>query len=60
MAAAWQATIDRNLGIFAPDEEEVDPLMASEENVPEIKTPFVSPHHIWLKVTSVPSCLIRK
>lgn len=50
MAAAWQATIDLKLGIFAPDEEEISPLMASDENVPEIKRPDVAAHRIWLKV----------
>jgi len=51
MAAAWQATIDQQLGIFAPDEEEVNPLMASDENVPEIKQPDVAVHRIWLKAS---------
>lgn len=51
MAAAWQYTIDRRLGIFAADEEEVNPLMASDENVPEIKQPDVAAHRIWLKVS---------
>lgn len=51
MSAAWQATIDLKLGIFAPDEEEISPLMASDENVPEIKRPNVAAHRIWLKVT---------
>ena len=50
MAAAWQATIDLKLGIFAPDEEEISPLLASDENVPEIKRPDVAAHRIWLKV----------
>ncbi|XP_067946657.1 phosphatidylinositol 4-kinase alpha-like [Watersipora subatra] len=52
MAAAWQYTIDRRLGIFAADEEEVNPLMASDENVPEIKQPDVAAHRIWLKFLS--------
>lgn len=50
MAAAWQATIDQQLGIFAEDEDEVNPLMASDEHVPEVKQPHVAAHRIWLKV----------
>ena len=50
IAAAWQATIDHRLGIFAADEEEINPLMASDEHVPEVKRPNVAEHRIWLKV----------
>lgn len=42
--------MDHRLGIFAPDEEEVNPLMASDESQPEIKKPNDVAHRIWLKV----------
>lgn len=58
MAAAWQATIDLQLGMFTPDEEEINPLMASDENLPEIKMPDVAAHRIWLKVAIVSFYLI--
>lgn len=49
MFAAWQCTVDKRLGLFSPEEEEVSPLAAYEgcELVP--KPPFIKPHDIWVQ-----------
>lgn len=50
MAAAWQLTIDRKLGIFRADNDRPDPLAKTEGQVLHPDAPYVAPHHIWTKV----------
>jgi len=50
MTSAWQATVDRRMGVFAADENEGDPLAVSEDNIPEPRPPEVEPHYLWIKV----------
>ncbi|KAL4223436.1 Phosphatidylinositol 4-kinase alpha [Mactra antiquata] len=49
MAAAWQLTIDRKLGIFRADPPRPDPLAKTEGQVLHPDSPYVAPHHIWTK-----------
>ncbi|KAL5017409.1 hypothetical protein ScPMuIL_006998 [Solemya velum] len=49
MAAAWQLTIDMNLGIFTEDKPRSDPLAKCEGQVLGPNTPFVTPHQVWTK-----------
>lgn len=50
MSAAWQATIDRQMGLFAEDPEQVDPLAAHEGCELKPNGPFIAPHALWVKV----------
>jgi hypothetical protein len=50
MAAAWQVTIDKKLGIFREDKIEIDPLAKTEEDVLGPNTPVVGPHQLWTQV----------
>ncbi|XP_022109490.1 phosphatidylinositol 4-kinase alpha-like [Acanthaster planci] len=48
MAAAWQMTVERRLGMFAPDPDQPSPLAAaSGEDVPLPNPPNATPHDIW-------------
>ena len=51
MAAAWQMTVDKRMGMFSVDPVNLSPLAASEENVPKPNPPIVAPHQIWTKVS---------
>jgi len=50
MAAAWQLTIDKKLGIFREDPVRPDPLSKTEGQQLTPDAPFVMPHAIWTKV----------
>ncbi|CAG2236201.1 PI4KA [Mytilus edulis] len=47
MAAAWQVTIDKKLGIFREDRPEVDPLAKTENDTIGPHPPIVGPHQLW-------------
>ncbi|XP_052072692.1 phosphatidylinositol 4-kinase alpha-like isoform X2 [Mytilus californianus] len=47
MAAAWQVTIDKKLGIFREDRPEVDPLAKTENDIVGPHPPVVGPHQLW-------------
>ncbi|XP_038059018.1 phosphatidylinositol 4-kinase alpha-like [Patiria miniata] len=48
MAAAWQMTVERRLGMFAPDPDQPSPLAAaSGEDVPLPNPPNAAPHDKW-------------
>nr|CAB3264847.1 phosphatidylinositol 4-kinase alpha-like [Phallusia mammillata] len=49
MTSAWQVTVNRRMGIFAPDQDEGDPLAVSEDHVPQPRAPYVEPHSVWIK-----------
>ncbi|XP_053375288.1 phosphatidylinositol 4-kinase alpha-like [Mercenaria mercenaria] len=49
MAAAWQLTIDKKLGIFRNDKPRPDPLAKTEGQVLHPDAPYVDPHNIWVK-----------
>jgi len=52
-----QCTIDKKLGLFSPEEEEVSPLAAHEGSHLGPKPPFVKPHDIWVQVKRKKSLL---
>lgn len=52
MSAAWQMTIDRQVGLFAEDPEQVDPLAAYEGCELAPNGPFIAPHALWVKFLS--------
>ncbi|XP_042899450.1 phosphatidylinositol 4-kinase alpha isoform X2 [Parasteatoda tepidariorum] len=52
MSAAWQMTIDRQIGLFAEDPEQVDPLAAHEGCELKPNGPFIGPHSLWVKFLS--------
>lgn len=43
--------MERKLGLFTEDQEEVSPLAAYEGCQLEPNPPFVKPHDIWVQVT---------
>ncbi|KAL0266294.1 UNVERIFIED_CONTAM: hypothetical protein PYX00_008881 [Menopon gallinae] len=49
MFAAWQYTVDKKIGLFSEEIEEVSPLAAHEGCLLEPKPPFVKPHEIWVQ-----------
>ncbi|CAL4063043.1 unnamed protein product, partial [Meganyctiphanes norvegica] len=49
MIASWQESVDRHIGLFEKQVEEVDPLAAYEGCKLEPKAPNVGPHDIWIK-----------
>ncbi|CAL1289574.1 unnamed protein product [Larinioides sclopetarius] len=49
MSAAWQMTIDRQMGLFAEDPIQVDPLAAHEGCTLAPNGPFIAPHSLWVK-----------
>nr|CAD7260807.1 unnamed protein product [Timema shepardi] len=52
MFGAWQCSIDKKLGLFSEEEEEVSPLAAYEGCKLEPQPPFVAPHNIWIQFLS--------
>ncbi|KAL1122935.1 hypothetical protein AAG570_003260 [Ranatra chinensis] len=49
MLTAWQYTVDKKLGLFSEETEEVSPLAAYEGCTLEPNPPFVRPHDIWIQ-----------
>lgn len=49
MVSAWNATIDRKLGLFAEEPKPSDPLAISDRQVLKANYPPLGAHHIWLK-----------
>ncbi|KAH9631398.1 hypothetical protein HF086_012186 [Spodoptera exigua] len=47
--AAWQSTVDRRMGLFSKQVEEVSPLAAHEGAKLEPRPPFVAPHAVWVR-----------
>ena len=47
--AAWNATADRRLGIFAPDPEQANPLSPQDGTVFSPSPPDVGVHDLWIK-----------
>ena len=50
MASAWNATIDRKLGLFAPDPPQTDPLTSSINSTLKPNPPYIGGHALWVKV----------
>ncbi|XP_053985852.1 phosphatidylinositol 4-kinase alpha isoform X1 [Hylaeus volcanicus] len=48
MLVAWQYTVDKRMGLFAPNEEEVSPLAVYEGCKLGPNPPLVKPHEIWV------------
>lgn len=48
MFVAWQYTVDKRMGLFALDEEEVSPLAVYEGCKLGSNPPQVKPHDIWV------------
>ncbi|XP_013774772.1 phosphatidylinositol 4-kinase alpha-like [Limulus polyphemus] len=49
MALAWHMTIDKQMGLFANDPFQVDPLAAHEGSILAPNPPYIGPHAIWVK-----------
>ncbi|KAI1292021.1 Phosphatidylinositol 4-kinase alpha [Halotydeus destructor] len=47
--SAWNASVDRQLGIFAPDPPQANPLSPYEGTKFEPTPPFIGPHEVWIK-----------
>ncbi|KAL0867906.1 hypothetical protein ABMA27_008587 [Loxostege sticticalis] len=47
--AAWQCTVDRKMGLFSKQVEEISPLAAYEGAKLEPRPPFVAPHAVWVR-----------
>ncbi|CAK1590125.1 unnamed protein product [Parnassius mnemosyne] len=47
--AAWQCTVDRKMGLFSKQHEEISPLAAYEGYKLEPRPPFVAPHAVWVR-----------
>lgn len=47
--AAWQSTVDRKMGLFSRQYEEISPLAAHEGAKLEPRPPFVAPHAVWVR-----------
>ncbi|XP_066970314.1 phosphatidylinositol 4-kinase alpha isoform X2 [Macrobrachium rosenbergii] len=52
MITSWQESVDRRLGLFSRQKEEVNPLAAYEGCNLEPQVPQVGPHDIWIKFIS--------
>ena len=48
-----QESVDRRIGLFSVQEEEVNPLASYEGCVLEPKVPDVGPHDLWIKVSKI-------
>lgn len=49
MVSAWNATIDRKMGLFAEEPTPSDPLAASDGQLSKIDHPPIGAHHVWLR-----------
>lgn len=49
MVTAWNATIDRKLGLFAEEPTLIDPLAVSDGQTMKANHPPIGAHHVWLK-----------
>jgi len=49
MVSAWNATIERKMGLFAEEPTPIDPLALSDMQVLKASHPPIGAHHIWLK-----------
>ena len=49
MAAAWQFTFEKRMGVFTPDEQTVSALAVSEGVQLEPYSPLVQPHDLWIR-----------
>lgn len=49
MSAAWVATFDKKIGLFAPDSINVDPLSCSDDLQLKPDTPYLGAHAEWVK-----------
>lgn len=49
MVSAWNATVDRRLGLFAREVDMHDPLAYSDRKLVLVLHPPIGAHHIWLK-----------
>ncbi|KPI99001.1 Phosphatidylinositol 4-kinase alpha [Papilio xuthus] len=47
--AAWQCTVDRKMGLFSKQHDEISPLAAYEGSKLEPRPPFVAPHAVWVR-----------
>ncbi|KAJ0173228.1 hypothetical protein K1T71_011404 [Dendrolimus kikuchii] len=47
--AAWQCTVDRKMGLFSKQTDEISPLAAYEGSKLEPRPPFVLPHAVWVR-----------
>lgn len=48
MLAAWQYTVDKRMGVFSPELEDVSPLAVYEGCKLGPNPPYVKPHEIWV------------
>ncbi|KAK0074484.1 hypothetical protein PV325_008278, partial [Microctonus aethiopoides] len=48
MFAAWQYTVDKRMGLFSLQKEDVNPLAVYEGCKLEPNPPYVKPHEIWV------------
>jgi phosphatidylinositol 4-kinase len=48
MLAAWQSTVERRIGIFAPSIEPDSPLAAYEGCTLTVELPVITPHEVWV------------
>lgn len=46
--SAWQCTVDRKMGLFSEQAEEISPLAAYEGAKLEPRPPFVAAHAVWV------------
>ena len=49
MVSAWNATIDRKMGLFAEEPVQSDPLAVSDGQQFEANHPPIGAHHVWLR-----------
>lgn len=47
--AAWNSTIDRQLGIFSPDPPQANPLSPYEGTIFVPSPPYIGAHELWIK-----------
>ncbi|CAG9559156.1 unnamed protein product [Danaus chrysippus] len=47
--AAWQCTVDRKMGLFSKQNDEISPLAAFEGAKLKPRPPFVAPHVVWVR-----------
>ncbi|XP_075984283.1 phosphatidylinositol 4-kinase III alpha isoform X2 [Anticarsia gemmatalis] len=47
--SAWQSTVDRKMGLFSKQHDEISPLAAHEGARLEPRPPFVAPHAVWVR-----------